>query len=98
LYGEPGSQNGFDNSGHKISGPSHINTRLAARHHSRTDSCGSGNDHRQICPAAIQDVVVAIGLLNEPLSSELNFDELKQFYRDGFGQVSSSQRYARRFA
>lgn len=36
---------------------------------------------------AYQDVVVAIELLNEPLSSELNFDELKQFYRDGFDQV-----------
>jgi glucan 1,3-beta-glucosidase len=34
-----------------------------------------------------QDVVVAIELLNEPLSFDLNFDELKQFYRDGFDQV-----------
>lgn len=36
---------------------------------------------------AYQDVVVAIELLNEPLSSALNFDTLKQYYRDGFEQV-----------
>jgi glucan 1,3-beta-glucosidase len=34
-----------------------------------------------------QDVIVAIELLNEPLSPELNFDILKQFYRDGFDYV-----------
>ena len=34
-----------------------------------------------------QDVIVAIELLNEPLSSELNLGEIQQFYRDGYGQV-----------
>lgn len=32
-------------------------------------------------------MIAAIELLNEPLGSELNMDELTQFYRDGFGQV-----------
>lgn len=32
------------------------------------------------------DVVAGIELLNEPLSSELNLDDLKQFERNGFGQ------------
>ena len=34
-----------------------------------------------------QDVVVALELLNEPLSSELNYNELQQFCRDGFEQA-----------
>lgn len=82
LHGAPGSQNGFDNSGHKIKTPGWqqgdtVKQTLAVL---KTIT-------QKYAQPKYQDVVVAIELLNEPLSPALNFDELKQFYRDGFGQT-----------
>lgn len=81
LHGAPSSQNGFDNSGHKT-----------------TPKWQQGDTVRQTLQVLKQitekyaqdrygDVIVAIQLLNEPLSPVLNWDVLKQFYRDGYYQT-----------
>jgi glucan 1,3-beta-glucosidase len=82
LHGAPASQNGFDNSGQKLSTPGWQSGDTVAQTLSVLQ-----NITTKYAQPEYQDVVVAIELLNEPLSSELNFDELKQFYRDGFDQV-----------
>ena len=83
LHGAPGSQNGFDNSGHRTTTP----------------AWGQGDTVKQTlkvlqqisdkyAKAEYQDVVIAIELLNEPLPTVgPSVDTIKQFYRDGFGQV-----------
>ena len=81
LHGAPKSQNGFDNSGHKVTpgwqqGDSVAQTLAVLQ-----------TITAKYAKAEYQDVVVAIELLNEPLGPVLNMDTLKQFYRDGFGQV-----------
>lgn len=81
LHGAPGSQNGFDNSGQRLAKPlwqegDTVKQTLAVLETIQTKYGDSSYD----------DVVAGIELLNEPLSSELDFDVLKQFERDGFGQ------------
>lgn len=81
LHGAPGSQNGFDNSGHRIPTPlwqtgDTVQQTLDVLQTIQSKYAASDYD----------DVIAAIELLNEPLSSELNFDELKQFERDGYNQ------------
>lgn len=81
LHGAPGSQNGFDNSGHR-----------GGIGWQQGDTVGqtlqvlSAISSRYAQPQ-YQDVIVAIELLNEPFGWSLNQDNLKQFYRDGFNQV-----------
>lgn len=82
LHGAPGSQNGFDNSGHRIATPGWQQGDTVAQTLAVLETITA-----KYAQPSYQDVVVAIELLNEPLSSELNFDTLKQFYRDGYGQV-----------
>ncbi|TVY93219.1 Glucan 1,3-beta-glucosidase [Lachnellula willkommii] len=82
LHGVPGSQNGFDNSGQKLDKPTWQSGDSVAQTLSVLQTITNKYAQTQY-----QDVVVAIELLNEPLSSELNFDELKDFYRNGFNQV-----------
>lgn len=81
LHGAPGSQNGFDNSGQRIPAPlwQEGNTVQATLDVLNTIQTKYGD-------SSYDDVVAGIELLNEPLSSELNFDELKQFERNGYGQ------------
>lgn len=81
LHGAPGSQNGFDNSGHRIPEPlwqtgDNVQTTLNVLETIQTKYGASSYD----------DVIAGIELLNEPLSSELNLDDLKQFERNGYGQ------------
>lgn len=83
LHGAPESQNGYDNSGHLT----------------KTPGWEQGDTVKQTllvlkqisdkyAKPEYQDVVVAIELLNEPLASTLpSLDILKQFYRDGYGEV-----------
>lgn len=82
LHGVPGSQNGFDNSGHLLPKPSFQsgNTTNQALEVLNIIS-------QKYAQPEYQDVVVAIELLNEPMGAELDMDELKQFFRDGYGQV-----------
>ena len=82
MHGAPGSQNGFDNSGHLQSKPGWQQGDTTAQTLAVLEMISTKYAQPQY-----QDVVVAIELLNEPLSSALDFDALKQFYRDGFGQV-----------
>lgn len=81
LHGAPGSQNGFDNSGELLAYPmwqqgDTVEMTLAVLQTIQNEYAASSYD----------DVVAGIELLNEPLSSELNFDDLKQFERNGYGQ------------
>lgn len=87
LHGAPGSQNGFDNSGHLIK--------------AEGGSLGwtSGDTVKQTLSVLreivdkyaqqkYQDVVVAIELLNEPLPDRLlGTDAVVQFSKDGYGEV-----------
>ena len=82
LHGAPGSQNGFDNSGQRMDKPTWQSGDSVAQTLSVLETIS--NKYAQ---AQYQDVVVAIELLNEPLSSELDFDDLKEFYRNGYDQV-----------
>ncbi|TVY48691.1 Glucan 1,3-beta-glucosidase [Lachnellula occidentalis] len=84
LHGAPASQNGFDNSGQKMDKPMWQSGDTVAQTLSVLQTISNKYAQTQY-----QDVVVAIELLNEPLSSELNFDDLKDFYRSGFDQVRS---------
>jgi len=82
LHGAPGSQNGFDNSGQKMDTPnwqansSNIDRTLAV-----LDTIQS-----QYGGAEYDDIVAGIEVLNEPLSSELDLDALKQYEVDGYNQ------------
>lgn len=84
LHAAPGSQNGFDNSGHKGDvgwgkGSTVKDTLTVIQ--------TIANKYAQ---RSYQDVVVAIELLNEPLASSIEGDgvgEVMQFYKDGFGEV-----------
>ncbi|KAK2627455.1 hypothetical protein QTJ16_003421 [Diplocarpon rosae] len=82
LHGAPLSQNGFDNSGHRVSTPGWQGGNSTAQTLAVLKIITE-----KYAQTAYHDVIVAIELLNEPLSSALNFDEIKQFYRDGFDQV-----------
>lgn len=81
LHGAPGSQNGFDNSGHRIPLPlwqtgDNVQATLDILETIQKKYGASSYD----------DVIAGIELLNEPLSTELNLDDLKQFERNGYGQ------------
>ncbi|KAK6007158.1 hypothetical protein QM012_006166 [Aureobasidium pullulans] len=81
LHGAPGSQNGFDNSGQRTNNidfqqGDNVQRTLAVLQTIQNKYADSSYD----------DVVAGIELLNEPLSSSLNLDDLKQFERNGFGQ------------
>jgi len=82
LHGAPGSQNGFDNSGHKTATPGWQQGDTTAQTLAVLEKITA-----KYAQSQYQDVVVGIELLNEPLSSELNMATLKQFYSDGFGQT-----------
>ncbi|KAI9656141.1 MAG: exo-1,3-beta-glucanase [Alyxoria varia] len=78
LHGAPGSQNGFDNSGHYGSvgwtkGDTVKQTLKALKRLS--------DDH------ASHPAVASIELLNEPMGPELDRGTIEQFYRDGYGSV-----------
>ncbi|MCJ1291709.1 exo-1,3-beta-glucanase [Xylographa carneopallida] len=85
LHGAPGSQNGFDNSGRK--GPVDWQQGSTV---SQTLSAIANLAERY---AGDTDVVTAIELLNEPLGPDINLDELKQFYYDGWGNVRNNNAY-----
>ncbi|KAL9132028.1 MAG: hypothetical protein Q9217_000156 [Psora testacea] len=84
LHGGPGSQNGYDNSGHNgtigwsASGNSVADTRVVIQQIAA-----------QYAQPSYQDVVVGIELLNEPLASKLagGTDAVVQYYKGGYGDV-----------
>lgn len=82
LHGAPGSQNGFDNSGRRISNPGWTSGDTVKQTLQVLQTIS--NKYAQ---AQYQDVIIGIQLLNEPLIGKVNGDIVRQFYRDGFGQV-----------
>jgi len=79
LHGAPGSQNGFDNSG-----------RLGAIEWQTGDNVQNTLAALQLLANFAQnytDVVTAIELLNEPGSWDLDMDQVKEFYYNGWGDV-----------
>lgn len=82
LHGAPGSQNGFDNSGHRTD---NIAFQQGANVQHTLEVLQDISDKY----GNMQDVVVAIELLNEPLGPKLDLKNVKQFYRDGFAKVRS---------
>lgn len=81
LHGAPGSQNGFDNSGERLPAPTWQQGDTVQRTLDVLATIQS-----KYGDSSYDDVVAGIELLNEPLSSELNLSELKQFERDGYNQ------------
>ena len=81
LHGAPGSQNGFDNSGHRIPEPlwqtgDNVQRTLNVLKTIQAKYGASSYD----------DVIAGIELLNEPLIAELSFGETKQFEQNGYNQ------------
>jgi glucan 1,3-beta-glucosidase len=79
LHGAPGSQNGFDHSGHRQYPPGW----------GQNDSIPQTHDvlniiNQRYAAEWMQDVVIAIQPLNEPRVSSLDSEMVKQFYRDSF--------------
>jgi len=84
LHGAPGSQNGYDNSGQRMNVPQ-WQTGDTVKQTLRVLKTISD----QYAQTKYQDVVVGIQLLNEPAMyfDNINQDVVRQFYRDGYGQV-----------
>ncbi len=82
LHGAPGSQNGFDNSGQKTDTPLWTQGNTVA--HTVEVLEQISNKYAQ---PEYQDVVVAIQLLNEPLSDKVDGQKLRDFYREGYSKV-----------
>ena len=76
IHGLPGSQNGFDNSGHR-----------GAHNWGTGDTVSKSLDTVRALTsryAGDTDTVTIINLVNEPLG---DIDVIKQYYKDGFGAV-----------
>ncbi|KAF1808187.1 putative Exo-beta-1,3-glucanase [Eremomyces bilateralis CBS 781.70] len=88
LHGLPGSQNGFDNSGQ----------RMASDQITFLDGGVWGQTSAQAlhvlsliaqkyAKPEYSDVVMGIELANEPVNWQINIEDLRQFYREGYGRV-----------
>jgi glucan 1,3-beta-glucosidase len=82
LHGAPGSQNGYDNSGQRMTNPTWQQGDTVKQTLQVLKTISD-----KYAQASYQDVVVGIQLLNEPFIPKLNEDGVRQFYRDGYGQV-----------
>lgn len=79
LHGAPRSQNGFDHSGHKLPNPGWGTFDSIPQTHKVLKMM----ELKYAIPA-MQDVVIAIEVLNEPFLSKLDPNMVKQFYRDSY--------------
>ncbi|KAG7691759.1 hypothetical protein KL915_005066 [Ogataea haglerorum] len=82
LHGAPGSQNGFDNSGKRgeigwQNTTGYVDLTIQVLDQIASKYGGSN----------YSDVIIGIELLNEPLGSNLDFDELVDFYNKGYQLV-----------
>lgn len=82
LHGAPGSQNWFDHSGHRLARPgwqsgNNVEVTLEVLKIIST----------KYAAPEYEDVIAGIELLNEPLSSMLDYAKLRQFYQDGYNQT-----------
>ncbi|KAK6441252.1 glucan exo-1,3-beta-glucosidase [Oleoguttula sp. CCFEE 5521] len=88
LHGAPGSQNGFDNSGQRLTTPpgpgwqqGDTVSRTLTILKQMQDKYGA---------SSYDDVIAAIEVLNEPLNSALSLDVTKQFTRDAYNNQRKS--------
>lgn len=79
LHGAPKSQNGFDHSGQKLSEPEWGTGDSIHETHKALWQI-----YQKYGNASMQDVVIGIQPLNEPLLMKLDKETVKQFYRDAF--------------
>ena len=81
LHGAPGSQNGFDNSGHRVDNPAWYTKSGAI---SRTNAI-----IKTLASKFANDpsVVPIIAPLNEPIGDEGRMNQLRQFYYDSYGSI-----------
>lgn len=88
LHGAPGSQNGYDNSGRRGG--------IEWQQGSTTSETLTAIQNLADRYKNDQDVVTAIELLNEPAgyTGDINMDDLKQFYYDGWGNVRTDGQQA----
>lgn len=87
LHGAPGSQNGFDNSGHLIKNDGESLGWTGGDTVKQTLSVVQDIADKY-AQEKYQDVAVAIELLNEPLPDRLSgTDAVVQFSKDGYGKV-----------
>ncbi|KAJ4292662.1 glucan exo-1,3-beta-glucosidase [Kalmusia sp. IMI 367209] len=82
LHGAPGSQNGFDNSGQRVSNPAWTSGATVQQTLQVLKTISA-----KYAQGQYQDVIVGIQLLNEPMIPRLDEAVVRQFYRDGYGQV-----------
>lgn len=82
LHGAPKSQNGYDNSGQRLATPGWGDDQSVEQTHEVLKTIAD-----KYAQPAYTDVVVGIELLNEPNGNVLNMDTVKQFFRDGYGEV-----------
>ncbi|KAF2808326.1 exo-1,3-beta-glucanase [Mytilinidion resinicola] len=82
LHGAPGSQNGYDNSGQRMENPQWGQGDTVSRTLGVIQTIS--NKYAQ---SSYQDVIIGIELLNEPLISKLDYNTVRQFFRDGYGNV-----------
>lgn len=81
LHGAPDSQNGFDNSGQVMDKPRWQTGDTVAQTLQVINTI-----QQKYGDSSYDDVVAAIEVLNEPLTSELDLDETKQYERNAYGQ------------
>ncbi len=89
LHGVPGSQNGYDNSGHRMPKPMWQTSNNVQRSTQILKIIQT-----KYGASAYDDVIAGIELVNEPLIAELNYNEVKAFEQNGYHQqraVSSSR-------
>jgi glucan 1,3-beta-glucosidase len=79
LHAAPKSQNGFDHSGHRAPTPEWGQGDSIPQTHTVLKILGE-----KYATEDMQDVVIAIELLNEPFLNALDQYMVQQFYRDGF--------------
>lgn len=72
-------KNGFDHSGHKLATPGWLTFNSTAQTHETLRRI-----EQKYAIRSMQDVVIAIELINEPFLSKLDPNAVKQFYRDGY--------------
>lgn len=82
LHGAPGSQNGYDHSGQKMDNPQFTNGNNIKNTLSVLKTI-----QKKYAKSDYQDVIIGIGVLNEPKLDMIDNDKLKQFYRDAYGQT-----------
>jgi aryl-phospho-beta-D-glucosidase BglC (GH1 family) len=79
LHGAPKSQNGFDHSGHRAPNPGWGDADSLGYTHTALRKI-----EEKYATPSMQDVVVAIQILNEPYLIKLDKEMVKSFYRDAY--------------